>query len=209
MKNFKCAQCGRGQVKPLAKPGRRAAFKNIPDLEIPATLELPTCEACGAEWLDEESTRALDAALAEAYRRELSKKANAALRRLKAAKLRQWDLEPLLGLSAGYLSKIKTGKDVSPTLTAALMMLAEVPGRVDELRNAWRCIAPAEVKTSACSQVHVALPERIWTQTSHAHLKLFLSVSNTSEVPARSTHLTLDSKREFAPTPASFLEAAA
>ncbi|WNG21357.1 hypothetical protein [Cystobacter fuscus] len=209
MKNFKCAQCGRGQVKPVAKPGRRAAFKNIPDLELPATLEIPTCEACGAEWLDEESTHTLDAALAEAYRRELSKRANSALRKLKAAKLRQWDLEPLLGLSAGYLSKIKTGKDVSPILTAALILLAEAPERVEELRNAWRCVAPAEVKTSACSQVHVELSEHSWSWTSHTHLQLFLSVPNTNEAPAQTTHLTLDSKLEYAPIPASFLEAAA
>lgn len=162
MKRFKCAACGQGQVVMLAKPGRRAAFKNIPDLEVPETLELPTCELCGAEWLDERAAAQLDIALADVYRRELSRKANYALRQLKAAKLRQWDLEPLLGLSPGYLSKVKAGKDISPMLASALLLLAGAPGRVSELREALRS-APREERTdskvAAQSRAHMELPK--------------------------------------------------
>ncbi|MBZ4395348.1 hypothetical protein [Myxococcus sp. AS-1-15] len=162
MKQFKCAACGQGQVVMLAKPGRRAAFKNIPDLEIPESLELPTCECCGEEWLDDAAAKQLDVALADVYRRELSRKANQALRQLKMAKLRQWDLEPLLGLSSGYLSKVKAGKDVSPTLVVALMLLAGAPNRVEELRRTLRCSsvdAPFDNAMADLGRAHVELPK--------------------------------------------------
>ncbi|MFY0572861.1 hypothetical protein ACN28E_54775 [Archangium lansingense] len=201
MKRFKCAECGQGQVVLVAKPGRRAAFKNIPDLEVPETVGIPTCEFCGAEWLDEDSTRRLDAALAEAYRRELSKKANCALRQLKAAKLRQWDLEPVLGLSPGYLSKVKAGKDVSPTLTAALMLLAGAPGRFVELQNAWRCSPRVEPTITAQSQAHVELSKSIRSQTEQARFRVFIHESHGGDVQAARLKLA----REYQPkhTPAS------
>jgi hypothetical protein len=210
MKSFKCAQCGVGQVKPVAKVGRRAAFKHIPDLEVPATLELPTCEVCGTQWLDEESAELLDSALAEVYRRELSKKANAALRRLRAAKLRQWDLEPMLGLSPGYLSKVKTGKDVSPMLAAVLVLLAEDPSRVSELKNAWRCIPHVGFQVSAMRQLHVKLFEGSRSQPSQARSEGLLNLWHVSDVQPKKTRLMLEPERDRKHTPASeFLGAAA
>ncbi len=209
MKRFKCAACGQGQVVPMAKPGRRAAFKNIPDLEVPETVQIPTCEFCDAQWLDEESTKRLDAALAEAYRRELSKKANCALRQLKAAKLRQWDLEPVLGLSPGYLSKVKTGKDVSPTLTAALMLLAAAPGRFAELQNAWRCNPKIEPKAVAQSQVatqsqtHVEISGSARSRLESVHIGVFVSESQTHVVGVQATRLKLVKEHKSRHTPAS------
>lgn len=189
MKRFKCAACGKGQVVPVTKPGRRAAFRNIPDLEVPESLELPTCEHCDAQWLDEDTTKRLDAALNEVYRRELSKKANCALRQLKAAKLRQWDLEPVLGLSSGYLSKVKAGKDVSPTLTAVLMLLAGEPARFEELKNAWRCQRLEEPKGVAHCQAKFDISTDLWFISESPHTREFVFGSHSSE--AHTMRLTL------------------
>ncbi|GEL75159.1 hypothetical protein [Myxococcus virescens] len=211
MKSFKCVECGRGMVVPLAKPGRRMAFKHIPDLEVPADLELPTCTACGTEWLDEDSTRALDMALARVYRMELSKKANAALRRLKTAKFRQWDLEPLLGLSPGYLSKVKAGKDISPTLTAALVLLAEEPTRVDELRNNWRCVPEQTFRIRSESSFHLELPKGPSECSYRASLWSLLNELDTDCRPFESMRLSFEPEPEpvRAATNALTLEATA
>jgi NMD protein affecting ribosome stability and mRNA decay len=61
-----CAECGkRATVAPLAKAGRRTLYRNFPDLEIPADLEIPTCSKCGAEWIDFQTAARIDAALAK------------------------------------------------------------------------------------------------------------------------------------------------
>lgn len=43
-----------------------------------------------------------------------------------------------MGVSAGLLSKIKGGKDTSPTMAALLMLLANAPARVGELEFLWK-----------------------------------------------------------------------
>lgn len=42
-----------------------------------------------------------------------------------------------LGFAAGYLSKLKAGKDSSATTTALLALLAEAPKRLNELETLW------------------------------------------------------------------------
>jgi tRNA A-37 threonylcarbamoyl transferase component Bud32 len=46
----RCRECGKGYVKPLARAGRFARYKTFPRLEIPAHVEIPTCDRCSAEW---------------------------------------------------------------------------------------------------------------------------------------------------------------
>ncbi|HSP80732.1 MAG TPA: hypothetical protein VLQ93_19545, partial [Myxococcaceae bacterium] len=62
-----------------AGAGRRMRYRHIPDLEIPDEVELPTCPECGQQWLDGEAMRRLEAALEEAYRAELVRKAEQAI----------------------------------------------------------------------------------------------------------------------------------
>lgn len=62
---FPCPVCP-GRVVPLATPGRISTYNGVAGLAIPADLELPTCNRCGEEWLDHETTMALDDALREA-----------------------------------------------------------------------------------------------------------------------------------------------
>ena len=60
---IRCSTCGEGEVSPLARPGRTACYKNMAALPIPDDLAIPTCRACGAEWIDRPTAEAVDAAL--------------------------------------------------------------------------------------------------------------------------------------------------
>ncbi|CAM3200248.1 hypothetical protein G4177_03090 [Corallococcus sp. ZKHCc1 1396] len=136
MKTFKCP-CNKGEVREVARPGRRTHFRNIPDLEIPADVSIPTCSACGEEWIDEEVAARLDDAMEEVYRAVVAAKVEGAIRDLKPF-IAQRDLEQLLDLSGGYISKVKSGKETSASLVSVLMLLAEAPRqRIDALRNLW------------------------------------------------------------------------
>jgi transcriptional regulator with XRE-family HTH domain len=138
MKTFICPTCNKGEVKDTARAGRRMHFRNIPDLEIPADIAIPTCThpECGEEWIDGAVAARVDEAMKTAYQAALTTKAEEAISKLKK-KAPQRDLERLLGLSAGYLSKLKHGKETTAPLVAALMLLASDPRRIDDLRTLW------------------------------------------------------------------------
>ena len=54
MSEFKprrCRECGEGTIRPLAKEGRRMPFRNMSALLVPSTVAIPTCDACGNEWM--------------------------------------------------------------------------------------------------------------------------------------------------------------
>lgn len=138
MKTFICPSCNKGEVRDVARAGRRMHFRTIPDLEVPATVAIPTCAnpECGEEWIDRAVAARIDEAMKEAYQAALTAKAEAAISKLKK-KAPQRDLERLLGVSAGYLSKLKQGKETTAPLVAALVLLAADLQRVDELRSLW------------------------------------------------------------------------
>ncbi len=132
-----CVECGARAVEPRAVAGRTSAFKQFAGLPIPADLPIPTCGACGAERYDRQTSERLDAALSAAAADRLSRIAVEALDAL-APTMTQRDLEGLLGLSAGYLSKLRHGKErPSAQLAGALVLLAVRPGRELELERAW------------------------------------------------------------------------
>jgi hypothetical protein len=62
MKSFRCAECGVGTVRPLATAGRTMRHHSM-SVPVPADLRMPTCDHCGAEWVDEEVAVAIDQAL--------------------------------------------------------------------------------------------------------------------------------------------------
>lgn len=111
-------------------------WRQVSDLEIPAQIEIPTCQKCGAEFIDRRTADKLDSAMAKVYRSMLAANAERAIAGL-AKVITQRDLERLLGLSAGYLSKIRGGKETTAPLVAALMLLAEDPTRIEELKGLW------------------------------------------------------------------------
>jgi hypothetical protein len=125
----KCVECGKGNVVPTAAPGRTTRYKTLPDLAVPEDLEIPTCDACGTEWIDRQAAKAVDAALEPVYQQRLGQHASACLKQL-SEHVTQQRLEKILGLSQGYLSKIRSGASKpSPMLVSILALLAVDPER--------------------------------------------------------------------------------
>lgn len=140
LKPRRCRECGEGMIRPLAKKGRRMPFRNMPALAVPSTLAIPTCDHCGNEWLDPKTAERLDEALQAAYATELHKRLQASLARIRAiAKIPQRRLEQLLGLSEGYLSRLRGRRgDASAQVVSALALLAQDPRRrLKELDRLW------------------------------------------------------------------------
>ncbi len=132
-----CAECGRREVERRAAKGRTSPYKNFPELPIPDDLPIPTCGNCGAEWIGARDAERIDAALTRAASEALSKLAREALEIIVDG-ITQRQLEERLGLSPGYLSKVKRGHEVpSAALVSALVLVAVRPGRLQELANVW------------------------------------------------------------------------
>jgi hypothetical protein len=132
-----CAECGRREVERRAVMGRTSPYKNFPALPVPEDLAIPTCGNCGAEWIGARDAERIDAALAEAAADALSRLAREALEILVDG-VTQRQLEERLGLSPGYLSKVKRGHEIpSAPLVSALVLLAVRPARLEELENVW------------------------------------------------------------------------
>jgi hypothetical protein len=138
MKAKKCYECGQGTIQPLAVAGRIMAYKTLRDLEVPATLEIPTCDNCGSEWINDTVAEAIDEVMEPVYRAELAAMAKRAIEAIGLV-IQQKELEQVLGLSAGYISKIKQGeRQPNPDLVATLCSIATHPERrLKEIRDAW------------------------------------------------------------------------
>ncbi len=133
MSDFKprrCRECGEGTVRPLTKAGRKTPYRNMSALAVPSTLAIPTCDNCGNEWIDPQTADALDEALETAYAEELHKRLEAALVAILKADVTQRRLEQILGLSVGYLSRVRAKRgDASAQLVSTLALIAEDPKR--------------------------------------------------------------------------------
>ena len=143
-KVFRCVECGKGMVRRLAKAGRTDVHKTM-KLKIPARIKIPTCDACGAEFVDDQAARDIDAALEVSYRKRLHVLARRAIDVL-SEHTQPTELERKLGLSQGYLSRLKNGsRDPSPDLVVVLSFLARAPKtRLRELEDIWK-LDPAEL----------------------------------------------------------------
>lgn len=151
--------CGRGEIEAKTATGRRMGYLQVPDLELPADLPIPTCPACGEAWLGAVTTKHLEAALDTAYRRELTRKAERAIESLRPH-LPQRNLEQLIGVSGGWLSKVKKGHETSASLTALLMLLAADPRRLDELKALWAVQGTPSKRVRASARAARTSPPR-------------------------------------------------
>lgn len=143
MSDFKprrCRECGEGTVRSLAKAGRKTPYRNMSALAVPSTLAIPTCDNCGNEWIDPKTAKAIDEALQGAYAEELHKRLEAALVAIASAEITQRRLEQVLGLSLGYLSRVRAKRgDASAQLVSTLVLIAEDPKRrLSALDRAWQ-----------------------------------------------------------------------
>lgn len=145
-----CARCEVGEVRPVSQAGRRWNYRTIPDLQLASGIEIPTCSHCGERWINSTRRKALESALEAEFKETVFQKASRAIEALRGMH-RQRNVERLLGLSGGYLSKIVgRDRDPSPTLTAALMLLSANAERFEELRELWST-QPAEDTTPSRS----------------------------------------------------------
>src|SRR5579883_595818 len=123
-REHKCQECGKGTVKLLSVPGRQDWYKHVL-LPVPAQLAIPTCDNCGAIWMDGITAKSYDATMEQVYREEMHRRAVEALDKLHPY-IQQRDLEFLLGLSHGYLSKVRQGaRGASHELVSELVLLAK------------------------------------------------------------------------------------
>lgn len=137
-KNKRCQECGQGEIEPALKSGRTERYKTMAALPVPDDFPIPTCTVCGSEWMDAALAQSLDDALDRVYQKELSVRAKEAIETIAAHKT-QRALEQLMGLSHGYLSKIRSGaKTPSAELVSHLALIAEDPiHRLADLDRFW------------------------------------------------------------------------
>ena len=134
-----CPECGSGKITPQAQAGRTSRYRTLSGLPVPDDFEIPTCDQCGSEWIDAATAKAMDVVLEKRYREQLHKMALEALDVL-SAHTSQRRLEQLLGLSHGYLSKIRSGSSTpGVTLVSCLRLLAVDPAsRLQEMETPLR-----------------------------------------------------------------------
>lgn len=121
----KCPACERGLL--VARSTRDTMpFRHAPSVVPAWPVDVPTCTACGERFIDAKTAKAWDAALEEGLAMRQRRLLSEALDRLSDARMqREW--EKRLGLSPGYLSRLKAGKECSVPLTTLLALLAEAP----------------------------------------------------------------------------------
>ena len=130
----RCPKCGAKAVKPRNRPGRTMRYRNIGALLIPADFSIPTCGRCAAEYLSPATCDRLAPLLLSSYLAAL-RRAAAKLVPGATAKISQRRLEAVLGVSQGYLSRIKSQSGQPSSILVALLHLLTQPGTAAELER--------------------------------------------------------------------------
>ena len=122
-----CPLCEKGTISAVATR-EPMPFRHVVSLQPSRPIPVPTCDRCGERFIDTATARALDEALEEALLTLNQNLVADAIERLAAVHPeRQW--EKRLGLSPGYLSRLKAGKESSVALTTLLVLLGQSPTR--------------------------------------------------------------------------------
>ena len=134
----RCHDCGAFAVHPVARAGRTHKYREFVTLPIPVDFAVPTCSRCGKTHFDAATMAVLLPLLESEYRRLLRRRIRQLLERLNDH-ISQRRLESLLGLSQGYLSRLRSGSGMPSTeLVGHLALLANDPaGRLRELEQFW------------------------------------------------------------------------
>lgn len=131
-KERKCPSCGQGNVKNKMEAGRTMPYKDLPDVPVPDDLKLPTCNHCNDMMIRGDLLDELDTALEKAYLKLKAKRVKQSLEAIKkkTKHISQAELERLIGLSPGYLSKLTRGiKPSSKMLDRFLFMIENDPSK--------------------------------------------------------------------------------
>ena len=141
-----CSLCGAQRaVRLRRRPGRTIAYRTLPALPLPEDVALPSCYRCKAEFLEQPAREVLAPLLVRLYAAELRRRIQEAIAVL-APLVSQRRLENHLGLSQGYLSRLKAGAGTpSPLLVLLLQQLALDPiSRLREIERIWGDPIPSE-----------------------------------------------------------------
>lgn len=113
-----CGACGEGVFIRTDVKGHLFAYREELDLEMPESLLMYVCNVCGEMRESAANSQALDEALGRTYAARHRAAATEAVARLTTAGWRQVEIEQVMALSTGYLSKALRGEKAlsGPTL---------------------------------------------------------------------------------------------
>ena len=151
-----CLRCGSHTVRPLQRPARTVSYRVFSALPLPADLPIPTCGRCHAECLDPETTGLLHRLLPRIYEAELRRLAGQEIRTI-SPYLSQRQLELLLGLAQGYLSRLlaQAGNPSSPLVLLLGLIAKDPQARLNEVQAYWRAPRPeAPLLAALNSAIH-------------------------------------------------------
>ncbi len=136
--NKRCIHCGAKFVRVKKGAGRTIPYRTMPTMELPTDLKIPSCGRCMHLYLDRMDAETLSNALQEQYLASLHTRICIALDTL-SQHISQRKLERLLGLSQGYLSRLRAGDgNPSPELVCHLAILCQDPKkRLAEVERFW------------------------------------------------------------------------
>ncbi len=125
-----CATCGEGVFVLSDAKGLTFAYRDELDLELHESLMLQICNVCSESRLNAANTVALNEALARAYAALHREAATDAVTRLTNVGWRQVEIEQVMALSSGYLSKALRGeKALSGSTLRHLIHVSRHPRR--------------------------------------------------------------------------------
>lgn len=124
-----CATCGKGHFVPTQVMGRAFQFRDEPAVVVKEPLEIPVCDHCGERRMSIAMVDALEGALGRSYDAMRQEETARAVKEIKTKlKIRQSDIERVLGVSAGYTSKAVRGEKVlGPSTYRLLRVLGAAP----------------------------------------------------------------------------------
>jgi hypothetical protein len=132
----RCVKCKRLAVRGVCRPGRTVGYRNLGAIPVPPDFPIPTCSRCGAEYSP--NVAILETCLRPSYLAELRRRAALSVPLVCCSQISQRKLELLLGLSQGYLSRLKAEAGTpSAALVSLLHLLAIDPNLLRELQRFW------------------------------------------------------------------------
>lgn len=145
-----CGSCGRGTLRPTNLRGRALEHRDDPAVRVRANVVVPVCDECGDLALNAEQTRALEAALDEAYADRRRRMQRALIDDLRRQGITQQQMERFASVSPGYISKLRNGKLAAGNTFRLLYLLHAMP------REAIRAIARLDPRVA---EPHAPRPE--------------------------------------------------
>jgi DNA-binding transcriptional regulator YiaG len=119
-----CFSCGEGTIARRNARGQIFGYRDERAIPIEADLIVHLCDHCGEMLLDADAAARLSAVLEPSYRRLKVRRVMEAVDGIRAAlDISQRDLERLIGVSDGYISKLRHGRRVPDATTLRLLHL--------------------------------------------------------------------------------------